>query len=163
VIAGILFILLVVILSLVGMRTRDKGREGTERESVWEGLHMERGLERWRRRLRKAGAAVRDALTGRLFAALTIRHIYAQLCAWAARAGYPRARYETPYEYLVTLQAAFPRRREDLAHVTQAYVAVRYGEIPERPEELEAVRDAWERIRHRPEDARAPKDTPPDE
>jgi hypothetical protein len=144
---GILFVLLVVILTLVGLQARDEGREGSERESVWEGFRLDRGLGRWRQRLREAGAAVGDALAGRWLAALTIRRIYAQLCAWAARAGYPRARYETPYEYLKTLQAAFPRRRQDLARVTRAYVAVRYGEVPERVEELEAVREAWERIR----------------
>jgi hypothetical protein len=90
---------------------------------------------------------------GRFFAARTIRRIYAHLSALAAEQGYPRAAYETPYEYLPTLKQAFPENGEDVMCITEAYVAVHYGEVPERLEELVAVQHAWERIRE--EEARS--------
>jgi hypothetical protein len=77
---------------------------------------------------------------------MTIRRIYAHLGTLAAERGYPRAPYETPYEYLPTLEQAFPDGHEEVGHITGAYVAVHYGEVPEQPEELAAVRAAWERI-----------------
>lgn len=34
-----------------------------------------------------------------------------------------------------------------MTRITEAYVAVHYGEVPERPEDLAPVEAAWERIR----------------
>jgi hypothetical protein len=45
------------------------------------------------------------------------------------------------------LERAFPENHAELSRVTEAYVAVHYGEVPERPEDLAAVRVAWEGIR----------------
>ncbi len=145
-----LLVLLLVALSLRRMRDRPPWQRDEERESVWEGVNLRRGLDtllrRGRCRLGKAAAALSGSLLGRAFAAMTIRRIYAHVAALAAEKGYPRSPYETPYEYLPTLERAFPENCEDLARVTEAYVAVHYGEAPERPEELQAVRAAWERI-----------------
>nr|HID12489.1 DUF4129 domain-containing protein [Anaerolineae bacterium] len=77
---------------------------------------------------------------------MTIRRIYAHLGALAAERGYPRAPYETPYEYLPTLKQAFPGNREEVARITEAYVAVHYGELSERPEDLATIQAAWERL-----------------
>ena len=90
-----------------------------------------------------------DALRGRLFAALTIRRIYAHVGALAADRGYPRLSYQTPYEYLPALERAFPGSREEVARITEAYVAAHYGEVPERPQDLAAVEAAWECIQGR--------------
>jgi hypothetical protein len=40
---------------------------------------------------------------------------------------------------------------EDIQRITEAYVAVRYGEVPETETELQTVRDAWEHIQSSPE------------
>ena len=99
----------------------------------------------------EAASALGRAAWGRLFAALTIRRIYAHLGVLAAEQGYPRVPHETPYEYMPTLEQAFPDTRDEVACITEAYVAVHYGEVPERSEDVVAVRDAWERIRGRGE------------
>lgn len=75
--------------------------------------------------------------------ALSIRRIYRKMIRAAAGSGYPRMEAETPYEYLKTLQKVWPDYQTEAALITQAYVRVRYGEIPESKEELEAIRDAW--------------------
>ena len=114
-------------------------------------MHLRRRLRdvlrRGRRRLGGAAAALSRSLVGRFLAAMTIRRIYAHMGALAAERGYPRVPYETPYEYLPTLERSFPSNREDVTRITEAYVAVHYGEVPERPEDLAAVQTAWERIR----------------
>ena len=151
VILGVLLLLLLVVSSLRRLRLRAGRQRDEERESVWEGTHLRRGLgdllRRGRRRLDGAAAALSHTLLGRLFAALTIRRIYAHLGVLAAERGYPRLSSQTPYEYLPTLEQAFPDRREEVARITEAYVAVHYGEMPERAEELAVIQAAWESIR----------------
>jgi hypothetical protein len=151
IILGVLLLLLLVVLSLRRLRAQARQRRDEERESVWEGTNVRRGLRdllrQGRRRLDKAAAALSHSLAGRLFAALTIRRIYAYMGALAAERGYPRPAHETPYEYLPTLEQAFPSSREEVARITEAYIAVHYGEVSEREEDLTAVQAAWEHVR----------------
>ena len=84
-----------------------------------------------------------------LFAAQTIRRTYAHLAALAARRGHPRRVDETPYDYLDTLRTAFPENQTDAALITEFYVLVHYGELPERRDDLAQVRAAWSRIQRR--------------
>lgn len=93
--------------------------------------------ERIRRRL---------GLWRRRRAAASIRRIYRQMCDAAAAAGYARAPAETPYEFLSTLQEAWPEGTAETRLITRAYVKVRYGEVPETREELEQIGSAWERL-----------------
>lgn len=79
-------------------------------------------------------------------AAASIRLIYQQMCRAAAGIGYPRADSETPYEYLQTLAQAWPDNTADTQLITQAYVRVRYGELPESQAELDEIRQAWRRL-----------------
>ncbi|MCK4315148.1 MAG: DUF4129 domain-containing protein, partial [Anaerolineae bacterium] len=146
IIGGMLLLLLLVALSLRRLRAQAGRRRDGGRESVWEGVHLRRGLRGLLRRGRHRLDEAANAL-GRFFAARTIRRIYAHVSALAAERGYPRAAYETPYEYLPALKRAFPDNREDVTRVTEAYIAVHYGEMPERPEHLATVRAAWQRIR----------------
>ena len=41
----------------------------------------------------------------------------------------------------------FPDHGPELRSITQAYLRVRYGELPENVEEVHAVQDAWEDVR----------------
>ncbi len=149
--AVLLFVLLLVALSIRRVRTRNVRREDEERESVWEGAQLRTGVRdlllHGRRRLGDAANAWGQSVMGQLFSSLTIRRIYAQLGALAGERGYARAPHETPYEYLATLERAFPNNLEDVARITEAYVAVHYGEAPERPEDTSTIRAVWERIR----------------
>jgi len=91
-----------------------------------------------------------------LFAALTVRRVYAQMARLAAKRGYPRAPSETPYEYRKALGQAYPGLDDDAALVTEAYVRVHYGEVPESAEALQEVIRAWERLRAGPDPATRP-------
>ena len=143
--AGVLLLVIIIAFSLRRLRARAGRRRAEERESVWERPELRRGvrdlLQRGRRRMDQAAAVL-----GRLLAARTIRRIYAHMAALAAERGYPRSDHQTPYEYLVTLGKAFPGSREQVVRITEAYVSVHYGEVPERPEDLASVQAAWERI-----------------
>lgn len=159
----VLALSLLIIVSIIWAIHRAQAQHGAaedeERESVWSSRQW---IARLRRRVRQrfehltgaAGLLTRFGLGG-LFTALTIRRIYAQLQKLAARRGYPREPARTPYEYLPTLVECFPSCQADLARITEAYVGVHYGELPEQPEELASIRAAWERIQveseeHRP-------------
>lgn len=76
-------------------------------------------------------------------AAASVRRIYRQMCRAAGAAGYPRLGAETPYEYLPSLGRAWPDHALETRAITEAFIRVRYGEIPETEEELEAIRAAW--------------------
>jgi hypothetical protein len=85
----------------------------------------------------------------RLYAAVSIRKIYANMARLAEREGYPRLPSQTPYEYLPALGLAFPNCRAEAAAITEAYVKVHYGQVPESAGELQRIRDNWQRIRER--------------
>ena len=83
----------------------------------------------------------------RLWNAASIRRIYENLIYLAAVGGYPRDAVETPLEYLLKLDQAWPENRADIQQITDAYMQVRYGEVPESKAELDVIREAWERVR----------------
>lgn len=78
--------------------------------------------------------------------AASIRQLYQAMCDTAASAGFMRSPSETPYEYLMTLSELWPTNQEDTRLITEAYIRVRYGEVPETKEELQAIRQAWQRL-----------------
>lgn len=78
--------------------------------------------------------------------AASIRRIYQEMVKSAAAVGYPRLEAETPYEYLHTLAKAWPDHQEETRLLTEAFVKIRYGELPETKEELDMIIAAWERL-----------------
>jgi hypothetical protein len=94
-----------------------------------------------------AGLVDRLGASSRFLSAISIRRIYANLVRLATRAGYPRAATQTPFEYLETLYEALPGREAEVRCITQAYVAAHYGQVPDTREELQRIRDCWERVR----------------
>jgi len=139
-------------------RRRVRGAGGVEeiRESIWSSAEFWRGLRRlWQRlldRLFGRRPVARPSYLSLLEkgeayrASLSIRQIYARLLAWAAQHGLPRRPEETPYEYLGDLRRALPAATPDLRTITEAYVHVRYGDLPASADELNAVRESWERV-----------------
>jgi hypothetical protein len=97
----------------------------------------------------------RYGLGSRLLRALSIRRIYASLLRLAAEAGYPRGKAQTPYEYLGTLDEALPGSEEEVRIITEAYVNAHYGEVPDTREELQRIRDCWQRVRERASEKQA--------
>lgn len=116
-------------------------------ESIWSGREW---LARLRQRFRNIGQTARQLVrpgAGGFLMALTIRRIYARLQKLAAQRGYPREPAWTPYEYLPILNRCFPGYEAELAHITESYVGIHYGELPETAQELQDIRAAWGRIR----------------
>ncbi len=83
-------------------------------------------------------------------AAASVRRIYEAMCASAAGAGYPRLETETPYEFLTTLSTVWPNQTAESRLITEAFIRVRYGEVPETDEELDVIRSAWQRLQETP-------------
>ena len=53
---------------------------------------------------------------------------------------------QTPLEFLPSLQGLFPDLMVELDTITEAYLRVRYGELPETASEVEYVERAWRLI-----------------
>lgn len=83
----------------------------------------------------------------RWLAALSIRRIYARMAHEAGKRGFPRLPAQTPSDYAPVLRQAYPGADADIDHITAAYIAAHYGEVPDTDEELAAIRAAWERAR----------------
>ena len=146
----VLGVLIAVVWSAGRKRDSQKNNLDELHESIWSSEALWHKL---RARLLQRLARLRNLMNiasrlgvGGLFAALTIRRIYAQMIRLAASRGYPRPQANTPYEHLVTLRQAFPNCEADLTQITEAYVGVHYGELPEQPKALEEIRMAFERV-----------------
>jgi len=94
-----------------------------------------------------AGLARQFGPGARFLTAVSIRRIYRNMVRMATDAGYPRSTAQTPYEYLVTLRQALPSSEADATVITEAYVNAHYGQVPDSAEELQRIRDCWERMR----------------
>ncbi len=82
----------------------------------------------------------------RFYAALSIRHIYANLQRLAAARGFPRHQAQTPNDYLTVLETAFPGQSETLHYITAIYNAFEYGQTPTSTAELARLHAAWKEI-----------------
>ncbi len=105
------------------------------------------GLQRLYDNLRSQLRAVSD-LRGirRMVVESSIRRMYAQLLRFGTRNNVERAKSETPHEYQKRLIRRFPHLEDDFQRITDAYVEIRYGQFPEDPGAIQAVREAWQRI-----------------
>jgi hypothetical protein len=83
----------------------------------------------------------------RLHAAERIRCIYAELMVQCADLGIPRPASCTPLEFLPLLARRFPGSTTDLELITQVYICIRYGELPELPQQLDKIETAWSRLK----------------
>jgi hypothetical protein len=132
-------------------KQRDRQPERAEElDSLDSGLLDSLGdlMRRGRKRLRQAVDLVGSLGVGRgLLAAVSVRAIYANMARLARQRGYPRQTARTPYEYLPDLLAAFPAAQDEAQAITEAYVAVHYGELPVSRAELAELRAAYERLR----------------
>ncbi len=76
-------------------------------------------------------------------AARSIREIYRAFLKKAARHGYPRRRFETPYEFKQRLDEKVPLTEPQLEMITEAYAFTRYGgDVPDEAQ-LAQIRSNW--------------------
>jgi hypothetical protein len=140
----------------LGLRRRlDRQRRGREtHESLWSSAVFAEGMSKslrdgWDRLKDMVGLVGRFGPGMRLYAAVSIRKIYANMARLAERQGFPRQPAQTPYEYLPTLGLAFPDCQAEATAITEAYVDVHYGEVPESLRDLQHIRECWEQIQER--------------
>lgn len=146
IIMGSLFLLLIIIALIFLRRTSWKrtyrGEDGiygtTEPPLSTNPLkNLFRNIRRFRQRVSARS----------LIAAARVRRVYAQLMDLCKRLGKPRPRPQTPFEFMPKMESLFPENMDDLILITDAYVKVRYGQLPETSKEIEDVLSAWERVK----------------
>jgi hypothetical protein len=142
---GIMAAMLLVTLAVGGI-WRARARLGqVQADSVWANREKTGLGDRLRNGL--GALAARLGVVSRWWATVSIRRIYAQMLAAAARRGQSRAPSETPYEFVQVLTGLWPSEATAVNLVTEAYVQSHYGQIPETDEGLARIRSAWERIK----------------
>jgi len=147
-------VLVVVLITLVLLFTWYRQRRARARgaDETHESLLSAATLGRSLADLLQAGRQRLGEVAGRILgvqflSAISIRRIYANMVRLATEQGYPRGSAQTPYEYLDTLRQALPGSETETALITNAYVNAHYGKLPDTPEELQQIRDAWQRVR----------------
>jgi hypothetical protein len=153
-------ILLVVVLTWRRLRRGQDQDSDESRESLYGTEALAQSLlamiQSGRDRLSQlVGLVDQFGLGSRLLSAITIQRIYTNLVRLATRAGYPRLQAQTPYEYLETLHKALPGREADVELITGAYISAHYGRVPDSREELQRIRECWERVQTQGIESRA--------
>ena len=139
---------LIIVAMFFGIRTMTRRRAQVE---VTEYIYQPGDLLS---ELRKAFRRRRDELQERFFggrlgteqkvrAAARIRQIYADFIDLAASFGQPRDPAQTPLEFAAALAGSWPATRSEVDTITQAYLKIRYGGLPENQGEVQAVENAW--------------------
>lgn len=76
-----------------------------------------------------------------------IYFFYLAMIRRGSEQGVTRKPSQTPSEYAGTLEKALPSTTQDIDSITEAFVAARYSRREVEPEEANAVKEAWGRIR----------------
>jgi len=120
--------------------------EGIREKGLWKSLR-----DSLRKGLQEAGRSIAGLFDAerrrRLLAAARIRRIYARLMDLCEDLDAPRPPASTPHEFVHRLVELFPAMVGEVSLITHAYQMVRYGELPERADQLARVEAAWQRVR----------------
>ena len=119
-----------------------------ERESLFSAGELGSLLRRmFQRQQPKAGNRV-SRLTAwqQRRAAARIRQIYSALLKMGEEFDVSRPAACTPREYLPYLNNLLPGSETALGELTEAYLRIRYGELPETAVEVQRVEKAWEQV-----------------
>lgn len=141
-------VLVIVAAVLLGLRwiSRLHPAEQAQETGNLEPTSLRALLNRFRLNLAGARRGGRYS-AGQILAAARIRQIYSQMMTLSQRLGTARPAAATPLEFLPQLQHLFSEEPDSVQAITQAYVKIRYGELPEDRREVEAVAAAWDRVR----------------
>ena len=133
-------------------------QEGDIHESLWSWalfwVQLKALLRAIWRRFFPQGAPAEEKATASVLLqgepmARSIREIYRALLGWAASRGYPRKKYETPYEFQTRLHEHLAEAEPELGVVTEAYTAIRYGEVVPDVSEVVQVQNTWVNLQQR--------------
>jgi hypothetical protein len=143
VVVGGLFLVSLAIRRLVERRDEENQ---DERESLWSSGDLVNDLKDGLRRTLEGLRNLGRRETRRHRSAASIRKMYASVVDLAEEAGYPRDLAETPYEHREILYRAFPGGEAAVDAITEAYVRVHYGEVPDSREEMEQLRRQYREL-----------------
>ncbi|RMF45618.1 MAG: DUF4129 domain-containing protein, partial [Anaerolineae bacterium] len=80
-------------------------------------------------------------------AAERIRQVYAEFMDLCARHEVPRPPAVTPLEFIPLTETLLPTTQREVRLLTDAYLRVRYGQLPETQADVQAVEDAWSALK----------------
>jgi hypothetical protein len=116
---------------------------------VWAGQAAERAREFLRRPVPLRQLRIPALRLNRLAPRELVRYFYRSTLRRAAAGGLPRRAAQTPYEYGVTLARRLPEAQQDIAELTDAFVAAQYSPRTIGAEDAKRARKPWERVRRR--------------
>lgn len=90
--------------------------------------------------------SLRDQYLRAMLTKARIRRMYSHFLVLCEDIDVPRKESETPLEFVDIASARLKERNEDIELLTNAYIKVRYGEIPETDADVENIQEAWKRI-----------------
>jgi len=99
--------------------------------------------------LRRQGSALRNLFarpSRQAYDIKSVRNLYRNLLLFGDQHDVPRPMDDTPYEYLKPLCKQYPDLSHDFHILTDAYVAVHYGEEPVSSAEITRLQQTWQRI-----------------
>jgi hypothetical protein len=147
---GTVVFVLVIGLVLVGVAVTKRGRANAAQDHM---EALENTLFSWlKAALLNSMRAVNQVLQNQLQARegkrarQRIRRIYQEILALSQTLGLRLSPDQTPLEIMPLLAELFHPLGEDVYTITEAYQRVRYGELPEKGEDLLAIEAARERI-----------------
>jgi hypothetical protein len=127
-----------------------------QRDSLWSAGSFRRALFTWLRRVFQRRRSVAATSSGPQLSAIegdtirfgSIREVYRELLTLAESQGVQRAPATTPSEHLLSLKHSL-EPEDDVTHITDAYVEVRYAEHEASSDEIEVAREQLERLHAR--------------
>jgi hypothetical protein len=144
--------MLLVILILIGVNRRSRELIRPIRSYADTGASDQRNDHKdwFRRRLGQTWdyltRRLRFSEARKLWASARIRWVYYRMMQLMESLGHGRPPSITPLEFLPELRTWIPDHEQELAEITQAYLLVRYGEVPEGEEVVRKIMAAWEKI-----------------
>jgi hypothetical protein len=103
-------------------------------------------LQGWNKTLNSLEQMTNLRQRQRIRAAARIRQVYAELMELCESLDQPRPEAKTPLEFMPKLERLFPEFNLEVDMITQAYLSVRYGQLPETKNEIEDVETAWKKL-----------------
>lgn len=151
---GVILIVALGVLTWVVLRLwkdRQRNQVAGEEQSILERGELWRLLQaflrqRWNHLLEGVSNAVDLRKRQRARAAARIRQIYADLLDLADELGGARREAQTPLEFVPSLENSIPGVDAELEIITNAYLKIRYGQLPEHLQEVEEVEIAWDKV-----------------
>jgi hypothetical protein len=151
---GVLIAITVLLISIAIWRSRELGQrmlaerrelQDSERLSMVDAVRslLSTGLQEAWGRLRGTPARIAD----RLRAAQRVRRIYAQFLDLCTDLNIPRPAAKTPLEFVPVAANALEGQADRVMMLTNAYLKVRYGGLPENEDEVKQVEAAWRDVR----------------